>query len=42
MANDTFERRVGLAERLAACLTDPRMPERVRHQLAEIIRFRMR
>src|ERR1700724_3445121 len=36
-----IERRVGLAERLAACLTDPRMPERVRHQLAEIIRFRM-
>jgi Transposase DDE domain group 1 len=31
----------GLAERLAACLTDPRMPERVQHQLAEIIRFRM-
>src|SRR5947209_7836588 len=36
-----IERRVGLAERLAACLTDPRMPERVQHQLAEIIRFRM-
>jgi hypothetical protein len=36
-----IERRVGLAERLAACLIDPRMPERVRHQLAEIIRFRM-
>src|ERR1700680_436360 len=36
-----IERRVGLAERLAACLTDPRMPERVRHQLAEIIRFPM-
>jgi hypothetical protein len=36
-----IEQRMGLAERLAACLTDPRMPERVRHQLAEIIRFRM-
>jgi hypothetical protein len=36
-----IERRVGLAERPAACLIDPRMPERVRHQLAEIIRFRM-
>src|SRR6266853_6073329 len=36
-----IERRVGLAERLAACLTDPRMPERVQHQLADIIRFRL-
>ena len=25
------ERRLGLAERLAACIGDPRMPERVRH-----------
>ena len=36
-----IERRVGLAERLAGCLTDRRMPERVQHRLAEIIRFRM-
>jgi hypothetical protein len=36
-----IERRLGLAERLARCLTDPRAPERVRHGLAEMIRFRM-
>jgi hypothetical protein len=35
-----IERRLGLAERLARCLTDPRTPERVRHTLAEMIRFR--
>ena len=35
------ERRLGLADRLAACIDDPRAPERVRHGLAEIIRFRM-
>jgi hypothetical protein len=34
------ERRLGLAERLARCLEDPRAPERVRHGLAEMIRFR--
>jgi Transposase DDE domain group 1 len=34
------ERRLGLAERLARCLADPRAPERVRHTLAEMIRFR--
>jgi hypothetical protein len=34
------ERRLGLAERLARCLTDPRSPDRVRHTLAEMIRFR--
>jgi Transposase DDE domain group 1 len=33
-----IERRLGVAERLAACIVDPRMPERVEHQLAEIIR----
>jgi hypothetical protein len=36
-----IERRLKLAERLARCLTDPRAPERVRHTLAEMIRFRM-
>src|SRR5712691_10205619 len=36
-----IERRLGLADRLANCLTDPRAPERVWHRLAEIIRFRM-
>jgi hypothetical protein len=35
-----IERRLGLADRLAACLKDPRMPEKVVHRLAEIIRFR--
>src|SRR6201981_4027927 len=36
-----IERRLGLADRLAGCLKDPRMPEKVVHHLAEIIRFRM-
>ena len=36
-----IERRLGLAERLAACLNDPRSPDRIRHDLAEMIRFRM-
>lgn len=35
-----IERRLRIAERLACCLTDPRAPERVRHSLAEMIRFR--
>ena len=34
------ERRLGLAERLARCIEDPRAPERIRHGLAEMIRFR--
>jgi hypothetical protein len=37
----TIERRLKLAERLARCLADPRAPERVRHTLTEMIRFRM-
>ena len=36
-----IERRLGMAERLARCLTDPRSPERVRHTLADMIRFRV-
>jgi hypothetical protein len=36
-----IERRLGVADRLAGCLKDPRMPEKVVHRLAEIIRFRM-
>src|SRR5882724_4411378 len=36
-----IESRLGLADRLAACMNDPRAPERVVHRLAEIIRFRM-
>jgi hypothetical protein len=35
-----IERRRGLAGRLARCIEDPRAPERVRHGLAEMIRFR--
>jgi Transposase DDE domain group 1 len=35
------ERRLGIARRLAACVHDPRAPERVMHGLDEIIRFRM-
>jgi hypothetical protein len=33
------EQRLGIAERLADCIEDPRAPERVRHTLAEMIRF---
>jgi Transposase DDE domain group 1 len=36
-----IERRLKIAERLARCLSDPRAPERVRHTLAEMLRFRM-
>ena len=32
--------RLGIAERLARCLEDPRAPERTQHTLAEMIRFR--
>src|SRR3954471_9221753 len=35
------ERRLGLAERLAASIDDPCLPQRVRHGLAEIMRVRM-
>jgi hypothetical protein len=35
------ERRLGLADRLARCLKDPRTPEKVVHRLAEIIQFRV-
>src|SRR5690349_18228403 len=36
-----IERRLRVAERLVRCLTDPRSPERVRHTLADMIRFRV-
>jgi hypothetical protein len=36
-----IERQLGIAERLARCLADPRAPERVRHGTAEMIRFRI-
>ena len=35
-----IERRLGIAERLARCIEDPRTPDRVQHGLAEMIRFR--
>jgi hypothetical protein len=36
-----IERRLGIAERLARCLADPRAPERAHHTLIEMIRFRV-
>ncbi len=35
-----IEQRLGIAERLTDCIEDPRAPERVRHGLAEMIRYR--
>jgi hypothetical protein len=35
------EQRLGVAERLAGCIDDPRVPEQVVHSLADIIRFRL-
>src|SRR4051794_27368018 len=35
-----IEQRLGIAGRLAACIRDPRAPERIVHGLDEIIRFR--
>src|SRR3954454_9541362 len=35
------EQRLGVGERLAACVADPRLPDRVRHVVAAILRFRM-
>lgn len=35
-----IDRRLGLSKRLAGCLEDGRDPERIRHGLAEMIRFR--
>src|SRR4051812_22339590 len=35
------EQRLGVAECLAACIDDPRLPERIRHGVADIQRFRM-
>src|SRR5512134_2391795 len=36
-----IETRLGIADRLAACIDDPRAPEQTIHSLAEIIRFRL-
>ena len=35
-----IERHLGIAERLAGCIEDPRAPDRVQHGLAEMIRYR--
>ena len=35
------ERRLGIAERLAGCMTDRRDPARIDHTLAEMLRLRM-
>ena len=35
-----IERRLAISERLARCIEDPRAPERIRHALEEMIRFR--
>jgi hypothetical protein len=35
------ESRLGIAERLARCIEDPRAPDRVHHTVAEMIRFRV-
>ncbi len=35
-----IERRLGLANRLAKCIEDPRDPAAVQHGIAEMIRFR--
>ena len=35
------EQRLRVADRLAACLVDPRAPEQITHSLADIIRFRL-
>jgi hypothetical protein len=35
------EARLGVAGRLAACIDDPRAPERIQHSLAEMLRFRL-
>jgi hypothetical protein len=37
----TIERRLAIADRFAACLKDPRLPDKVVHRLAQIIRLRM-
>ena len=36
-----IERRLGIAERLARCVEDPRSPGRVHHTVAEMIRLRV-
>jgi len=35
------EQRLGVADRMAACIKDPRAPDQITHSLADIIRFRL-
>src|SRR5215207_2290052 len=35
------EQRLGVADRLAACIDDPRAADQITHSLADIIRFRL-
>src|SRR6188508_2564323 len=35
------EQRLGVADRLAACIVDPRAPDQITHSLADIIGFRL-
>jgi hypothetical protein len=41
MALREVEARLGVAERLAACIDDPRAPDRIQHSLADMLRFRL-
>ena len=41
LALRAVEERLGVSDRLSACLIDPRNPDQVTHSLAEIIRFRL-
>ncbi len=36
-----IEQRLGIANRVAGCIADPRVPAQVTHQIDEIVRFRM-
>ena len=35
------EQRLRVADRLAACIDDPRAPDQITHSLSDIIRFRL-
>lgn len=36
-----IEEHLGIAQRLAACIDDPRAPDRIQHSLADMLRFRL-
>lgn len=42
LALGEIERRLRIAERLAACIQDPRHPTRIVHSFADMIGFRMK